>query len=249
MKRIGIGIEAEPEKVISSVKMAGMADQVTLYSRITDADLNAPGLDVHISSSPEEDLVNDLFRGKLRAAVRGTLPANRTLQVLKQVSGVDHLERIALLETAGGRKFLLAPVGVDEGWTVREKVEFIRKGKEIARKFNLPSEVAVLSGGRMGDIGRNRKVDRSLAEGLLVAEVTGATHYEILIENAIRKAGVIIAPDGITGNLIFRTLTFLGAGFGHGAPVVNIDKIFVDTSRASPDYRNAIMLADSLSKQ
>jgi hypothetical protein len=30
--------------------------------------------------------------------------------------------------------------------------------------------------------------------------------------------------------------------------VVNIDRIFVDTSRASPDYRNAILLADSLSK-
>ena len=204
--------------------MAGMADQVTLYSRITAADLNASGLDIHISASPEEDLVHDLVEGKLRAAVRGTLPANRTLLALKQASGVDHLERIALLETAGGRKFLLAPVGVDEGWTVREKVEFIRKGKEIARKFNLPSEVAVLSGGRIGDIGRNRKVDRSLAEGLLVAEVTGATHYEILIEDAIREAGLIIAPDGITGNLIFRTLTFLGAGFGHGAPVVNIDK-------------------------
>jgi predicted methyltransferase MtxX (methanogen marker protein 4) len=48
--------------------------------------------------------------------------------------------------------------------------------------------------------------------------------------------------------LIFRTLTFLGSGQGHGAPVVNIDKIFVDTSRASPDYANAIRLAESMLK-
>ncbi|MDD1717629.1 MAG: phosphotransacetylase, partial [Methanoregulaceae archaeon] len=50
----------------------------------------------------------------------------------------------------------------------------------------------------------------------------------------------------ISGNLIFRTLVFLGAGKGHGAPVINIDKIFVDTSRASPDYTNAILLAEKL---
>ena len=108
--------------------------------------------------------------------------------------------------------------------------------------------MAILSGGRLGDLGRNRRVDRSMADAELVARITGETHYEILVEDAISDAGVIIAPDGITGNLMFRTLTFLGAGHGHGAPVVNIDRIFVDTSRASPDYRNAIMLADSLSK-
>ena len=227
---------------------SGIGDQVILYCK---PGLISPGsvtLTIHTSPSPEQDLVNDLMHGTIRAAIRGTLPANATLTALKQVAGVDHLERIALLETAGGKKFLLAPVGVDEGWSVAEKVSLVKKGREIAGKFGLPSRVAILSGGRLGDVGRNRRIDRSMAEAELVARLTGETHYEILIEAAISDAGVIIAPDGITGNLIFRTLTFLGAGHGHGAPVVNIDRIFVDTSRASPDYRNAILLADTLSK-
>jgi len=227
---------------------SGIGDQVILYCK---PGLISPGsvtLTIQTSPSPEQDLVNDLMQGTIRAAIRGTLPANATLTALKQVAGVDHLERIALLETAGGKKFLLAPVGVDEGWSVAEKVSLVKKGREIAGKFGLPSRVAILSGGRLGDVGRNRRVDRSMAEAELVARLTGETHYEILIEAAISDAGVIIAPDGITGNLIFRTLTFLGAGHGHGAPVVNIDRIFVDTSRASPDYRNAILLADTLSK-
>ena len=248
MKKIGIGIEKDTEKVISSVMDSGIGDQVILYCK---PGLISPGsvtLTIHTSPSPEQDLVNDLMHGTIRAAIRGTLPANATLTALKQVAGVDHLERIALLETAGGKKFLLAPVGVDEGWSVAEKVSLVKKGREIAGKFGLPSRVAILSGGRLGDVGRNRRVDRSMAEAELVARLTGETHYEILIEAAISDAGVIIAPDGITGNLIFRTLTFLGAGHGHGAPVVNIDRIFVDTSRASPDYRNAILLADTLSK-
>jgi len=248
MKKIGIGMEQDKEKVISSVIKSGITDQIILYCKPGTIDPGTENLDIHTSACPEQDLVTDLMKGTIRAAVRGTLPANATLKALKLAAGVDHLERIALLETAGGKKFLLAPVGVDEGWSVAEKVTFVKKGREIAEKFGLPTRVAILSGGRLGDVGRNRKVDRSMAEAELVARLTGETHYEILVENAISDAGVIIAPDGITGNLMFRTLTFLGAGHGHGAPVVNIDRIFVDTSRASPDYRNAIMLADSLSK-
>ncbi len=248
MKKIGIGIEEDTEKVISSVINSGISDQVTIYCKPGIVGPGTGTFTIHSSLCPEHDLVTDLMNGTIRAAIRGTLPANATLIALKHAAGVDHLERIALLETAGGKKFLLAPVGVDEGWSVAEKVAFVKKGREIAGKFGLPTRVAILSGGRFGDLGRSRRVDRSMAEAELVARLTGETHYEILVEDAISEAGVIIAPDGITGNLMFRTLTFLGAGHGHGAPVVNIDRIFVDTSRASPDYRNAILLADSLSK-
>ena len=106
------------------------------------------------SETPESALVSDLMTGAIDAAVRGTLPANATLQALRAAAGVNHLERIALLETAGGKKFLLAPVGIDEGWTVADKLALIRKGRLIARRFGLPEKVGVLSGGRFGDIGR-----------------------------------------------------------------------------------------------
>jgi predicted methyltransferase MtxX (methanogen marker protein 4) len=85
-----------------------------------------------------------------------------------------------------------------------------------------------------------------MAEAELVARLGDATHCEILIEDAVETCGLIIAPDGISGNLVFRTLTFLGGGHGHGAPVVNISRIFVDSSRASPNYANALLLAASL---
>ncbi len=195
---------------------------------------------------PGQALIDDLMAGRIDAAVRGTLPANDTLRALKKAEGVDHLERIALLETARGKKFLLAPVGVDEGWTVPEKLELIKKGRLIAEKFGLLKKVGVLSGGRLGDIGRHSQVDASMAEAEMVARLGDAEHCEILIEKAVEDCGLIIAPDGISGNLIFRTLVFLGGGLGHGAPVVNISRIFVDTSRASPNYANALMLAAAL---
>lgn len=248
VKRIGIGIAEDPDKVVGSfLGLAGKCE-IVCYCRPGTLPL-APGqknFTVVEGRCPEQALVDDLAAGKIDAAVRGTLPSNATLKALKAAMGVDHLERIALLETARGKKFLLTPVGVDEGWTVQEKVALIEKGRVIARKFGLPEKAGVLSGGRLEDIGRHRQVDASMADAELVARLSGAVHCEILIEDAIESCGLIIAPDGISGNLIFRTLTFLGAGYAHGAPVVNISRIFVDTSRASPNYANALLLAVSL---
>jgi putative methanogen marker protein 4 len=248
LKRIGIGIDGDAEKVVESVLGVGRKFEIICYCRpgtiITRISGNAVQIAEH--AHPEQAIVDDLSAGRIDAAVRGTLPANATLKALKKAESVDHLERIALLETVHGKKFLLAPVGIDEGWTVAEKLELIKKGRVIARKFGLPEKVGVLSGGRLGDVGRHKQVDTSMAEAELVARLSDAAHCEILIEDAVQTCGLIIAPDGISGNLVFRTLTFLGGGHGHGAPVVNISRIFVDTSRASPNYANALLLAASL---
>jgi len=248
LKRIGIGIGEDPEKVLASAEKASGPFETICYCHPGGIGRKAKNAAVRIIEDPhpEEAMIGDLMAGRIDAAVRGTLPSNATLKALKRAEGVDHLERIALLETAHGKKFLLTPVGIDEGWTVPEKVELIKKGRIIAKKLGLAEKAGVLSGGRMGDIGRHKLVDASMADAELVARIAGAEHCEILIEDAIKSCGLIIAPDGISGNLIFRTLTFLGAGFAHGAPVVNISKIFVDTSRASPNYTNALLLAASL---
>ena len=246
--RIGIGAGSDIGKVLAAAKMAGEDIELIVYSAREHAG-HARDPALMVSERPGENLVKDLMDGRIDAAVRGSLPSNTTLQALKEATGVDHLLRIALLSTRRGRRFLLAPVGVDEGWTVDEKVELIERGKGLLALFGLPDEVAVLSGGRLGDVGRHPAVDRSIAQAELVARLTGAIHSEILIEEAIRSAGLIIAPDGISGNLIFRTLVHLGEGHAHGAPVVNIDRIFVDTSRASPDYGNALITASKLTKK
>ncbi len=248
IKRIGIGIAEDAEKVISSANGVSGNFTTVCYCRPGTVDIKTVMDHAEIAehTNPEQALIDDLMAGRIDAAVRGTLPANSTLRALKKAEGVDHLERIALLETVYGKKFLLAPVGVDEGWTVAEKLELIKKGRLIAQKFGLLKKVGVLSGGRLGDVGRHSQVDTSMAEAELVARLGDAEHCEILIEDAVETCGLIIAPDGISGNLVFRTLTFLGGGLGHGAPVVNISRIFVDTSRASPNYANALLLAAAL---
>ena len=245
---IGIGAGTGPENILSSLHAFAGSARVCVY---TSPDL-APffeGQMVHIGSDPAADMIDDLCNGTIDAAVRGSLPANHTLALLKEKTGARYLERIALLETASGKRFLLAPVGVDEGWTVEEKISLIGRARPMAEAFGLNDKVGIMSGGRIGDIGRHPRVDRTIEDALEVAAATGGDHVEILIEKAAGEYGVIIAPDGISGNIIFRTLALLGEGKAHGAPVANIGRIFVDTSRASSDYSNALFIANSLLKK
>ena len=245
---IGIGAGEQGGRVLQGALASGIRSGITIYTAPDLPVSPAPGVYYQVSPEPAAQMIADLTDGKISAAVRGTLPANQTLSLLRRACGVENLLRAALLETSGGEKFLLAPVGIDEGWTVSQRIELANRARKLAERCGLKTKVGILSGGRWGDTGRHPEVDRSLADAEMVARMSGGEHYQILIEEAIRDCGVIIAPDGISGNLIFRTLVFLGSGRGHGAPVLNISRIFIDTSRATPDYANALRLAESLLK-
>ncbi len=245
-KVIGIGVERDPERVFNSISRYPDSDSIICYTDPCTAQANQFSWKTVIDENPGRRLISDLIKKELDAAVRGSLPAHETLSELKKASGISELQRIVLLESASGKQFFLAPVGIDEGWTISQKMSFIQSGQKIATAFGLSSNVGIISGGRLGDIGRHPQVDRTLGDAELLSKISGAKHYEILIEDAIQECGLIIAPDGISGNLIFRTLIFLGNGAAHGAPVVNIRPIFVDTSRVNPDYSNALILASRM---
>lgn len=193
-------------------------------------------------------LVDDLYSGKIDAAVRGDMPSSELLYHLKKKAGVKQLERVVIMEPRKDKTIFMAPVGIDEGWTIEEKKDIAEKAIELMKSLDAGTKIAVMSGGRSEDKGRNDVVDRTIEDAekltsLLKEEGYDAYNAEILIESAIDNADLIIAPDGITGNLMFRTLHFIANHVALGAPVLNIDKIFVDTSRVKIDYMDSIILA------
>jgi predicted methyltransferase MtxX (methanogen marker protein 4) len=101
----------------------------------------------------------------------------------------------------------------------------------------------------MEDRGRCERVDRSLAEGEEIAaraQEAGvqARHKGILIESC-RGDDIVIAPEGVSGNLIFRTLLLLCGAESYGAPVL-MDRVFVDSSRARGSFDGPVMLAGAM---
>ena len=230
--KVGIGCNGSSAKVRESVK--GIEGYATVYT------------------DPEK-LVDDLISGKIDAAVRGDMSSSVLLPLLKEKMGVPELERIVLLEPVGGKLVIAAPVGIDEGWTVDQKYNLAVKSIELMKRIGMGTRIAVMSGGRKDDIGRHPTVDNTIMDALelvdrLNSEGYDAYHAEILIENAVEDADLIIAPDGISGNLIFRTMHLIGGALALGAPIINIDKVFIDTSRAKKDYKDSITLAMRLTE-
>jgi putative methanogen marker protein 4 len=232
--KIGIGVGDLKEPVNKSIEIAeskGFAE-------------------IEVFNDPLE-LVLALKEGKIKGAVRGTFSAHNVLDLLKEEFGLEKIQRIALLALDEDKLVLLAPVGIDEGQGLMEKKELAVYGREILAKFGEEPKLGVLSGGRLEDFGRHPLIDESLDMGRMLTEQTSdmgfeVTHYGILLEKALVTSNFIMAPDGVSGNLIFRTLNFFGGAKGQGAYIANLPRVFVDTSRAKSDFSGSIAFASAL---
>jgi len=159
-------------------------------------------------------------------------------------------------------EFLLGPVGIDEGDTVDEKLNLAIYGANFMKNIGNTPKIAILAGGRKEDFGRSPVIDKSIEESeellkkieksLIDCQFTSdfsVKNYYILIEKAVKEGNnIIIAPDGIIGNIIFRTLVLLSSWESYGAIALGIEKIFIDTSRdqTKDGYIRALRFAQNL---
>ena len=211
------------------------------------------------SDDPTSEILNYLKTNQISSVVRGNLSSTQFLLGLQSVLNISEINRLALLETFTGYQFFFGPIGIDECNDLDSKIRFVNKAVKEIKALNLEPRVNILSGGRIGDIGRNPVVDSSIEDAQKVVDYFREKfssliikHSEILIENAIsEKTNLIIAPDGISGNLIYRTLVHLGGGKAYGAIYMDIDRAIVDTSRVGDisEIRGALILAQSLSSR
>lgn len=199
-------------------------------------------------------LIRALESGEIACALRGNLSAKETITELKHTFKITSLYRSALICIDEKYSFFLAPVGIDEGIFIDERFKLIKLINSLLQPLDVTADIAIISGGRpMEDLGRSGLVDESLRAGeklleLVKEEKMNVKHYGVLIEDAFKESNVIIAPNGIVGNLLFRTLHYLGNCNSYGAPILNLDKTFIDTSRNKQDYTGSIMLASALSR-
>ncbi len=127
------GAEAAADKGCARVTLVGSMPMDT-------------ALDSIVSGTPDVTLIELLKDNKVDGVVRGSLGANSTLRSLRRIMGLKKIQRVSLLKTPAGRFFFFAPVGVDEGWTVQDKVELGEAGVALIRKFGIEPKVGVLSG-------------------------------------------------------------------------------------------------------
>lgn len=233
-RRIGIGSRPGSEVVETSVKLA-----------------DASGYGRSIIFEDPQELTRALKNGEIEAAVRGDLDSKASMEAVKKTFGLTKVMRLALIQPRGEGVFFLAPVGVDEGGSIEEKFDLARRGATFLARMGVEARIGVMSGGRSTDRGRSAMVDRSIDEaeavvGKLRSIGLDAEDVQILIEEAVRTKTLIIAPDGISGNLIFRCIHLVDGGRSMGAPILNLDAVYIDTTRAKTSYVDSIALASAL---
>lgn len=226
----------------------GVGKNKKILEAVADVDFDV------VTVESENELVDLLMGGEVDAAVRGSLSASVILSKLKQI--YPELYRASYIEFEG-KKFLLAPVGIDEGETISQKLQIAILGSKFLEAEGTKPSIAVLSSGRPSDKGRNEKVDESMESGEKLTELIkersiDVKHYYALIEDAVNSGvNFIIAPDGIIGNTIFRTLVLVAGAKSYGAVTLGMEKkIYIDTSRSQDyeGYKRALILADRLRK-
>lgn len=204
----------------------------------------------------EKEIFESLNNNIIDAIIRGSLSSNKFLDNLRSYLNIQKINRLALLETVNGHQFFFGPVGIDECNNLVDKLEFLEKSLKEFELLNIKPNISILSGGRLGDIGRDDKIDKSIRDGEKIVETIkkkyptlSIKHHEILIEDAVRnKANLILAPEGISGNLIYRTLVHLGGGKAYGAIYMGLKNAIIDTSRVGDisEIRGAFLLALAL---
>ncbi len=223
----------------SSFYFFGNKNQVDILAKIHVSKEKKPSIQLIDSGDPTSEIVNYLNNNLISCAIRGGLSSSKFLKNLDIRLNISEINRLALLETSSGHQFFFGPVGVDECNNLSSKKLFIKKAISELSALNIEPKISILSGGRTGDIGRNVDVDKSIKEAQELVDFfklekpdLEIKHTEILIEKAIEnQSNLILAPNGISGNLIYRTLVHLGEGKAYGAIYMGIDYNIIDTSR------------------
>ena len=201
----------------------------------------------------DNDLVETIFNPDITGVVRGSLPASDVIKQLKEK--FPDISRATYVN--GEYEFLLTPVGIDEGNNIDEKLEIAINCGNFLKTLKKTPKIAVLADGRKGDYGRSDEISKSIEDSEKLTELIrkntdfDVENYYIQIEKAIKdKCNVIIAPNGIIGNIIFRTLILVNSWPSYGAVTFGIDKIYIDTSRdqSVEGYIRSLNLAYNLTK-
>ncbi len=241
----------------SSFFLFGNNNQIEEIAKIPLYKENRNSIVLVDSHEPTSKIVNYLNDDLISCIVRGSLISTKFLKNISLILKISEINRLALLETQSGYQFFFGPVGIDECSNLSSKKRFIKNSLKQLSDFNIEPRISILSGGRLGDIGRSSTVDKSIKEANELVDFfkqdkpdLEIAHSEILIEKAImNKSNIILAPNGITGNLIYRTLVHLGGGKAYGAIYMGIDHNIIDTSRVGEisEIYGGIILALALS--
>ncbi len=254
--KIGFGLKEENNDIIKGLINSKKYAEITLVG--PSLIKNIKGFDKIISNNPEKELANMLFNNKLEGIVRGTIDDLKTFEAYQDLIGIKKARKmfgLSLIEDFYKRQFFLSQASNPFGWSKKEKIKdcegIIGFMKDT---LNIEPKIGLITGIRDKTYKRKKnskdKVQKILNKTFEDAEFITVhfrkqkikvKNYNIEIETALKEGcNIIVPPNGMVGNQIFRSLVLIGGGKLLTGSRVNLPHLYEDNSRSETNFESHI---------
>lgn len=244
---IAFGLNVPDAEILESLERAKQYADITLVG--SEAIKDIKGFEIITSDDPNRKIIDILLADEVDGMVRGTLDTHITYEYYQEKTGEDVLFEPALIQATNGHQFFMAPVSNREAWDLEEKLQQVIGTAKFIKEWGVEPKVAITTGIRIPTYERKKDVKDGWVGMLnkthedaehLVAELKkegiGAKNYEIESNTALKDGcNLLIAPNGMVGNQMFRMLLFSGAKI-LAATRVGLSKFYEENSRTEKDF-------------
>ena len=109
----------------------------------------------------EDELIEAFKNPEIDAVIRGSLKASKVIKAIKEFKSDKTINRTTYINTEDDERFskdyefLLAPVGIDEGKNIEEKVTLAIQAANFIQYLGKKPKIAILAEGRKDDFLKN----------------------------------------------------------------------------------------------
>lgn len=253
---VGFGLARGSKAILKSLRRAKKYADITLVGPMSLK--NEKGFRVIRDRNPERRLAAMLVNNEIDGIVRGTVDDFKTFEAYRNLIGMkmgQDTGELGLVQDAHGRQFFISQASNPYGWTREQKRrDCATVVRFMQHELDVKPVIGFITGVRQATYHRRKHarsgVQRQLNLTYEDAEYLAAyfcrrgvkaKNYAIEIETALNQGcNVIVPPNGMVGNQIFRSLAFLGGGKLLMCPRINLAHPYEDNSRNETDFENHV---------
>lgn len=250
--KIGFGLKEPNKEVLKSLIKSKNYAEIVLVG--PNAIKNVKGFQKIISGEPEKNLAKMLFNKELEGIVRGTIDDFKTFEAYQALTGQEKTKEMAglgLVEDFYGHQFFLSSGSNPSGWTKEEKIKDCKGIIKFMRdELGIKPKIGFITGVRHETYERRKEAKEGVQKILnqtyedanfiidyFTKQKIEAKNYTIEIETALKEGcNIIVPPNGMVGNQIFRTLVLIGGGKLLTGSRANLPHPYEDNSRSETDF-------------
>ncbi|MBA7490651.1 hypothetical protein ES702_01192 [subsurface metagenome] len=254
--KIGFGLLKPDKQILESLKKSKKYAEIILVG--PTAIKSVKGFEKIIVKEPEKRLAEMLAKEEVDGIIRGTIDDFKTLETYQSLVGKEKAKNeieLALIEDAFERQFYISEGSNPRGWNRKEKMKQVQGVvKFMQEELGIKPKIGFLTGIRHETYQKRKgskkwpikylnETYEDAEYGVKYFKKRGLKAKNYAIElNAAAEEGcnLIVPPNGMTGNQIFRALCLIGGGKLLTASRANLPHPYEDNSRNEKDFENHV---------